>query len=125
MADQRSLQRNAADPKQVRFAERKEKERGERYRAALKAVMATVAGRHLLAELLERSGLWRTSWDPSARIHFNEGRRNFGLELLADVQESDEEAYLLMERERRAWLRGEALEAAAVQTAAATEGEQA
>ena len=116
MAEPRPYQRNAADPQQVRFAERKERQKAQRYANGLRAVMSSPEGRLVMGELLERSGLWRTSWDPSARIHFNEGRRNFGLELLADIQNVDEEAYLLMERERRALIRRESAEAEANQT---------
>lgn len=116
MPEPRALTGNAADPAQVRFAARKERQRTERFTSAMKAVLGTAEGRLVVGELLERSGLWRTSWDPSAKIHFNEGRRNFGLELLAEVQTIDEEAYVLMERERRAWRRSEAAETAANQT---------
>ncbi len=123
MAEPRPYVRNAADPKQVRFADRKERDRAARFSDGLRAVLATREGRLVLGELLERSGLWRTSWDPSARIHFNEGRRYFGLELLADVQNADEEAYLLMERERRAFLRSESAEAAAIQTPSTSGGQ--
>lgn len=119
MAEPRAYVKNAADPQQVRFAARKEREKAERYSNALAAVMATRDGRLVIGELLERSGLWRSSVDSHAAgsmVWFNEGRRNYGLELLADVQNVDEEAYLQMERERRAILKSETAEAAAHQT---------
>lgn len=124
MPEPRALTGNAADPAQVRYAARKERQRAERFSRAMKVVLSSAEGRLVIGELLERSGLWRTSWDPSAKIHFNEGRRNFGLELLAEVQTTDEEAYLLMERERRAWHRSEAAETAASQTPSAAGGQQ-
>jgi hypothetical protein len=112
-------QTNAADARQVRAASRAEEKREEQFRGSLKAVLSTPEGRRVLGELLDRAGLYRTSWDPSARIHFNEGRRNFGLELLAQIQEASEELYLDMEREMRAFKRSLEQGPAAARTAAA------
>lgn len=107
--------RNAADKRQVAAAKRAEDKRDEQYRASLVAVLRTFEGRRVIGELLDRAGLYRTSWDPSAKIHFNEGRRNFGLELLATVQDASEELYLEMEREMRAFKRSLEQGPAAVQ----------
>jgi hypothetical protein len=120
----RSLQRNASDPKQVRYAERKQRQREARFLAALREVLRTPAGRIVGWELLARAGVFRSVWDPSAKIHYNAGRQDYGHELLASMLEADEEAYQLMEREMRAYLRNEQQEAAAVQTPRADEGQQ-
>lgn len=119
----RTLQRNAADEKQIKHAGRKVEERAELFRTSLQAVLAQPAGRFVLWELLTRAGLYRSIWDPSAKIHYNAGRQDYGLELLAQVIDADEELYQLMEREMRAFNRSEARETAAVQTPAANEGE--
>lgn len=123
MAD-RAYVRNAADRKQTAAAERAERKRDLEFSESLGAVLRTKEGRRVLGELLDRAGLYRTSWDPSAKIHFNEGRRNFGLELLANIQDASEELYLVMEREMRAFKRSLEQGPAAVQAnQVATEGE--
>lgn len=112
----RPLVQNAADPKQVRRAGRKVQEREERLGLALRAVLETVDGRIVFWDLLERAGLYRSIWDPSARIHFLEGRRNFGLEIQALCLAADEELYLKMEAEGRRQARLEDQETRAAQT---------
>jgi hypothetical protein len=123
MAQQRALVRNAADPQQVRFAERKEKERAGRFLDALAAILRTPAGRIVVWELLVRARIFGSIWDPSAKIHYNAGRQDFGHELLASCLDADDEAYQLMEREMRAWQRGQDRETAAIQTPAAAQTE--
>jgi hypothetical protein len=118
----RPYQTNASDPRQVRASARAEEKREAAYIGSLKAVLATPEGRRVLAELLDRAGLYKTSWDPSARIHFNEGRRNFGLELLANIQDADEALYLEMEREMRVFKRS--LEQGPAAARAVSEGEK-
>jgi hypothetical protein len=77
--------RNAADPRQVRFAERLE-------------------GRVVMATLIRRAGVYKSIWHPSSEIHYNAGRQDYGHELMADlVRLSGEETYQLMEREEWAW----------------------
>ncbi len=120
----RPLTQNAADPQQVKFAERKEKARARRFEGALRAVLSTPEGRIVCWELIRRARVFESIWDPSAKIHYLAGRQDYGHELLATLLGVDEEAYLLMERECRAWERSEAREIAAAQTPAAHEGER-
>jgi hypothetical protein len=118
----RDLQRNASDPKQVRFAERFAKRQVERQGAALHAIMQLPIGRLFLWGLLGRLGIDETVYDHSgSTMYFKEGRRNAGLELKAAMLEADEDMYQLMEREMRALARSEQLEIAGVQTRSATE----
>lgn len=118
---QRPYQRNAADPRQIRFAARKAKQREARFQTALRAVLQTIEGRIVMTELLQRAGVNRSVWDPSARIHYNAGRQDYGHELMATILEVDEQAFLRMQAEHRAWLKQEEREVAAHQTASATE----
>lgn len=120
MSRNQPYQSNAADPRQVRASARAEEKRAEQFRGSLKVTLSTPEGRRVIGELLDRAGLYKTSWDPSARIHFNEGRRNFGLELLAEVQDASEDLYLEMEREMRAMKRS--LEQGPAAARAASEG---
>lgn len=80
--------------------------------------MATPEGRRVFGELLEMAGLWRTSYDNSgSATYFNEGRRNFGLEIKAMLEDAGEDLYLEMEREMRHLRRSLDNEALAVQQA--------
>lgn len=119
MSRGRGLTGNAADPRHVAFAARKERRRDETLRHALQLVLSTPPGRFVLWGLLERAGVYRSVWDASAKIHYNAGRQDFGHELLDLITTADEEGYLLMEREARARARSESREAAGVQTPAA------
>jgi len=122
MRTQRSLTGNAADPVQVRYAARKEKQAAALFADALETVLRTPAGRIVLAGLLTRAGLDRTSFDLSGPVmSFQEGRRNFGLELKAEIIGASEDLYELMEREARARQRSDEREAAAFQIPAAEE----
>lgn len=123
----RALVRNAADPQQVTRAARKVKDRHARFALALKAVLGTVDGRLVVAELLERAGLYQSVYDHSgSAMYFKEGRRNFGLELQAACVDADEDAFDLGERERRARRRHEDRETDAAHTPRAdAQGEQA
>lgn len=115
---------NAADPRQVRTAERLERRRLARFGDSLRAVLATPAGRAVLWGLLERAGVYRSVWDPSAKIHYNAGRQDFGHELLATICAADEAAYMLMESEARAQMRADTRETDAGHMTSIAEGEQ-
>lgn len=105
MADQRALVRNAADPRQVKFAERVERAREERWLRALLNVMNSPDGRVVLAGLITRAGVHRSIWDQSARIHYNSGQQDYGHRLMADCVQADEDLFELMLREERQWNR--------------------
>lgn len=119
----RSLQGNAADPRQVRYAERKVRERDARFLDALQVILRTPAGRIVCWDLLTRAGIFRSIWENSARIHYNAGRQDFGHELLASLVEADEGLYQVMEKEARVYQRGEDRETEAAQTPSSTERE--
>jgi hypothetical protein len=120
----RSLVRNAADPKQVSHGDRVEARRARVFLTSLRAVLGTPDGRAVLWDLIGAAGVYRSVWDPSARIHFNAGQQDFGHMLLARCLDADEDLYQLMEREGRARQRAEDSGTDAVQQAAqaTTEG---
>jgi hypothetical protein len=68
----------------------------------LRAVLATDAGRRYVWYLLGQTGLYRTSFAThSNQMSFNEGQRNVGLKLQAEVIEVDPSAYLKMINEEK------------------------
>ncbi len=102
-----SLVKNAADPRQVKFAAEFERRQLERLSSALHSVLNTVEGRIVFAELIRRAGVYRSIWHPSSEIHYNAGRQDYGHELMADLVRTDEDLYQLMEREEWAWSKHE------------------
>lgn len=48
-----------------------------------------------------KCGVYRLSWDPSARIHFNEGMRWIGLELVDEINEVSLEVEAQMRKEAK------------------------
>lgn len=117
MADARAMVGNAADPKQVGYAKRSEKSEADRQEAALRATLSTPEGRVVLWSVLEQAGVFRSVYDPGARIHYLAGRQDFGHELLARMTATREleDLYLLMEKEAREHKRRAARGAAATQ----------
>ena len=59
-------------------------------------VLSTIEGRRFYWRWLQRCGVFRSSFTGNNTTFFNEGERNIGLEMLADVNEADPEKYLLM-----------------------------
>lgn len=94
-----SLVKNAADPEQVQKAKEKSESFNDRRLNDVREVLNTVRGRRFFWRYLEICGVFKTSNADASQIFFNEGMRNIGLQLLADVNEASPEAYLLMLRE--------------------------
>lgn len=65
----------------------------------LRAVMGAPEGRRFMWALLGECGLFRSSYHPSALIHYNEGQRSIGLALLARLNDHCPDQYLTMQGE--------------------------
>src|SRR5262245_11612937 len=115
---------NASDPRKVRDAERLEKLRAERFTNALAKVMATIDGRIVLAELLDRARVFERGWARDASIHYNAGRQDVGHELMASMVDVDEDLFQMMQREGSLWRRQFNEMVAAAHTRRATESEE-
>ena len=67
----------------------------------LKGILNSKPGRRFMWRLLERAGVYRTSFNNSGSITaFNEGRRDIGLFLLNEIHEVAPELYLVMLKDR-------------------------
>lgn len=89
--------KNAADEKQVKEAKRQAKFSREQELDDVRAILSLPAGRRFLWRYLERCGVYKSSYDPSgSRVYFNEGERNIGILLLADITQADPQAYVSM-----------------------------
>lgn len=70
----------------------------------LKWVMSNKRGRRFVFRLLERAGVWRISFNTNAlTMAFNEGMRNDGLRLLAQLNEHCQARYTDMIKESKEW----------------------
>jgi len=67
----------------------------------IKWLMGSKRGRRIVRRLLERFGIWKSSFHPDAlTMAFNEGRRNEGLALLAQVTGNSPDRYAEMLKEK-------------------------
>lgn len=69
--------------------------------AAFRAVMATPQGRRWIWWLLDRCGVFRTSFTGDHVTYFNEGSRNVGLMVIADINAACPDFYLTMMTEAK------------------------
>lgn len=77
----------------------------EEARADLRRILSSEHGRRFVMRLLESARIYSVSFDPSASesthlTAFNEGRRNEGLKLFAQIQECCSDLWPVMVRER-------------------------
>jgi len=64
-------------------------------------LMGNKRGRRIMWRLLEKTGVYRCSFTGNSTTFFNEGQRNVGLMLTAQIHEHAPDAYALMLKERR------------------------
>lgn len=101
MSDPKVKSYNAADEENVKSRKRKDEQIRDRELHDLRTVMATVEGRRFVWRLLDRAGVFRTSFTGNSTTFFNEGQRNMGLIVLADVHEACAEKYIEMMTEAK------------------------
>lgn len=95
------------DPLDIRSQERAQAEADDRARLTLqteiddlKWLMSNKRGRRFVARMLERAGVWRLSFNTNAlTMAFNEGTRNEGLRLLAQITAHCPDRYTEMLKE--------------------------
>jgi hypothetical protein len=91
-----SLVKNAADESQVKEAEKKLKHQVNNEKEDMKKLLQTDFGRRVMWKYLEICGVFRSSWHASALIHFNEGKRDVGLHMIADITDADPDGFIKM-----------------------------
>ena len=99
--NERAIVKNAADPEQVRKAKQKVESLNDRRLNDVREVLNNKRGRRFIWELLEFCGVFKTSLADEHVIFYNEGQRNVGLKLLADINEAAPEAYIVMLNESK------------------------
>lgn len=101
MSEQKAKPYNAADEEVVKTRKRKEESVRDRELHDMRTVMASLEGRRFIWRLLDRAGVFRTSFTGNSTTFFNEGQRNMGLIVLADVHEACADAYIQMMTEAK------------------------
>lgn len=103
MAHDRALVRNAADPKQVKDAKKRETLQRDNELADLRAVLNTLEGRRVLWRILEHTKTFGSIYDESPnRIAFNSGRQDVGHFVMAEINDADASKILTMMQESQA-----------------------
>jgi hypothetical protein len=92
---------NAADEAQVTQRKRKDERVRDIELADIKQLMDSVQGRRFVWRLLDRTGVFRTSFTGNSTTFFNEGMRNIGLIVLADVMAACADQYVVMMNESK------------------------
>lgn len=57
-------------------------------------ILSTLQGRRFYWRIMQRCGIHKLSFTGNNTTFFNEGERNIGLTLLADLEEADPSAYV-------------------------------
>lgn len=68
----------------------------------IKWLMSSKQGRRIAARLIEKAGVYRTSFTGNSETFFKEGMRNMGLFIVAEVMQHSPEAFALMLTESKA-----------------------
>lgn len=90
---------NAADHGQIKSAGRKQRWNRERELSDVRSILSTKQGRRFWWRYLAKCKIFQSTFTGNNTTFFNEGERNVGLQLLADLNEAMPEAYMLMQKE--------------------------
>jgi hypothetical protein len=89
-----------ASAKAVRAAEKAAKEHLRQQEADVKEILKTEGGRRFFYKYLCRCGVFESNFDRDSHVTaFYEGERKIGLDLFADMNRADPEAFIKMHRE--------------------------
>jgi hypothetical protein len=82
--------------------DRAKQQRTEHYLASedMKWLMGSKRGRRIVWRILERTGIFRSSFTGNSETFFKEGMRNVGLVLMAQINEACPESYTTMVKEQ-------------------------
>lgn len=96
---ERPLVKNAADEEQVKEAARKEKYRRDVDLEDVKTLLGLPQGRRFIWRLLKQTKVFESVWSPSAQIHYNAGRQDFGHFIMGEVVKANPDALVQMMKE--------------------------
>jgi hypothetical protein len=92
---------NSADENQVKTRKSKDELKRSQELNDLKSILDKDFGRRYIWRLLETCGVYRSSFTGNSTTFFNEGERNIGLKILAEIGEADPDAISKMMKESK------------------------
>lgn len=92
---------DAGDKSAVRKRKTSAKRKREAELSEMRWLLSHRSGRNIIWRILERAGVYQTSFAEPNLMAFKEGAREQGLYLLTEVFEADPDAYLTMMKENR------------------------
>lgn len=97
-----SKRTKAADPDDPQELEKLQEDEARRqHEEDLKWLLADPRGRRLYWNLMSDCGVFRSSFTGNSATFFNEGRRDVGLKLLADLTDICPQMYVVMVQEQQ------------------------
>jgi len=98
---EKALVKNASSEKQVRAAKKTEKVGAALESMDLKAVLESRCGRNFLWRMIARCKTFESIWESSARIHYLAGQQDIGHWLMKEINDTNQDAFLLMIKENK------------------------
>lgn len=95
------MAQNIADDSQVKEQGKKEKRIRSLELEDMRRILETDYGRRFVWRYLGIAGVFQSSFTGNSTTFFNEGRREIGLKLLADVTDAKPDAYVQMTLEAK------------------------
>ncbi len=95
------MAQNIADESKVKEGTQKGKRLRETELNDIRRILEYDFGRRFVWRYLGLAGVFQTSFTGNSTTFFNEGRRDIGLKLLADVTEAKPDAYIQMTQEAK------------------------
>lgn len=86
---------NAADVDQINKKTMNAKKLREQWVKDLKEVMSTPAGRRVLGQIIEGSGIKKSSYTGNSETFYKEGRRSIGIWLEDEIKEAAPKEFVL------------------------------
>ena len=97
----RPLVKNAADPVQVKKSKKKSGLDRKQELLDLEYLLSLPEGRRVFWRLLGKAGMFRSIWEPSAKIHYNSGKQDYGFWLFGEIEQASQDFMLAMMRENK------------------------
>ena len=94
-------QTNASDSKQVEKGAKSEKTKRQFEVDQVKFILSTQQGRAYIWRHMSAAGIFESCFTGNSATFFNEGRREVGLKMLAEVNEASPDSYVQMMKEAK------------------------
>jgi hypothetical protein len=91
-----SLVKNAADEQQVKDAGKKLLSARERELADLRKALELKEVRDFVWRILEKTKVFGSIWEQSARIHYNAGQQDLGHFIMAEINDANQQSLFQM-----------------------------